>query len=703
MSNTQSDVFLGIDGEGQGRENHTYVYLAAAGDGGGFCYAASSPSWEAAWNDTEKRFEPGVKGLSTVECLDFILRLPSKARIFAYAFNYDLTKILTDCDDKTLYFLFRPELRPGKGKRKALGPEPIWWHPSGDHRRKDAYRLNMVGTKFVVAHLGTKRTIWDVFKFYQSKFVGALKDWKVGSEEMRAHMTHMKDKRADFDRESPGKVKAYCLEECRYMAELARKLCAAHEQVQLPLKTFYGAGSSAGAMLGVMGIRKQLRKPPSTDAGLKHAIACAFFGGRFENSVIGPVEGQVWNYDISSAYPYHITFLPCLLHGYWIHTTDPSVMRRGKTAIVRYELGPNRDVSGQPYDDWGPLPFRDEEGCISFPIESGGGWVYKKEFLEAQKTFAHVQFCEAWVYLSSCECRPFARIPEYYAERCRIGKEGPGIVLKLGCNSCYGKLAQSIGSAQFNNWVWAGMITSGCRAQILHMMRLHEKRSDLLMIATDGIYTRQRLTPPTPKDTGTGHTGKPLGGWEEQSVKQGVFMARPGIYFPLNPTTEHLTKIRGRGVGKSVVFENWRTIVDSWTRYRDSRTVRVANVQRFCGAKTSISRAGDPSGLEGDWVYNRAKGGTEEHEDGTLHQAPRYGNWIVRPVDMSFSPLPKREMVNLDGLTLKLRSFPSDATSQPYDNAKKSQENKDLAAFEQEILEQPDADLSEYGFGDEGN
>jgi hypothetical protein len=34
----------------------------------------------------------------------------------------------------------------------------------------------------------------------------------------------------------------------------------------------------------------------------------AFFGGRFENSVIGPIQKEIFSYDISSAYPYQLFF-----------------------------------------------------------------------------------------------------------------------------------------------------------------------------------------------------------------------------------------------------------------------------------------------------------------------------------------------------------------------------------------------------------
>ncbi len=641
-------TYLGIDGEGQGREDHRYVLLGVNDEHGTIPqYLESLPSGH----------------LSTKECLDFILSLPTyRTKIFSYSFNYDLTKILTDLDNKSLYLLARPELRARPGPDAAKGPYPVKWK---------GYRLNLQGTKFSVSKDGKRVVIWDIFKFYGSKFVSACVDWKVGSPEAIAHMSLMKDKRSEFDKESPDKVRAYCLEECQFIAELARKLVEAHESADLKLTSFYGAGSSGAAMLNAMGVRERICPPPIQ---MHDAIASAFFGGRFENSVIGAVKEEVWNYDISSAYPYQCTFLPCLVHGHWSKTLRRVDIERATVALVRYSLGA---VSG--YTDWGPFPFRTADGSISFPIKSGGGWVWKDEYLQGEKLFPHVKFEEAWCYQCSCDCKPFSKIPEYYTLRLKIGKEGPGIVIKLGVNSVYGKLAQSVGNAVFNSWIWAGLITSGCRAQILEMMGLHHDRSNLLMVATDGIYSRERLSTPPPRNTGTGHTGKPLGGWEEKRVEKGLFLARPGIYFPLNPTTKELKDIRGRGVGKGVVFENWEIIQKTWERDGLAGVAKVANVSRFCGLKTSIHKSSKG--------YTRANG---------KNPAPAYGQWINREVSLKFDPKPKRECVNPDGLTLKLMEFPSDLMSIPYKNAMLSKESLELRMAELEMSEQPDGDMVLY-------
>jgi len=683
QASKEESIYVGIDGEGQGREVHRYILLAA-----------STETGDRAW------WVYNANGLTTVECLDFLLELPKKnLKAFAYSFSYDLTKILQDIPNDLLYLLFRPELRARLGKDAVKGPRAVIWN---------GYKLNLQGTKFTIAKGDRYRVIWDVFKFFQSKFVGALADWKVGSKEMLDRMTHMKDKRADFDKEEFKDVLAYCLEECRYMAELARKLVDAHDKVELTLKSFYGAGSSASAMLLKMGIKGKIKRQPKE---MTTPVASAFFGGRFENSVIGEIKERVYNYDISSAYPYQLCFLPCLLHGTWEHTTKRSEIESARAALVRYNLRSNPRIN-----DWAPFPFRTADGSICFPTVSGGGWVWRDEYLAGERHWPNnVGFEEAWIYHCDCDCQPFKDIPMYYNERCRIGKEGPGIVLKLGCNSCYGKLAQSVGKGMFNSWIWAGMITSGCRAQLLDLIGLHEDRSNLLMVATDGIYTRERFATKAydkkfpllgterriadPRETGTGDTGKPLGGWEEKVVDKGVFVARPGIYFPLNPTKEELKDVRGRGVGKGVVLENWQRIIESWQTNGLSKPASVANVSRFCGAKSSIHRSGKP----GAYKYTRADGNCEHGFRNARgcdvceeHDIPSYGQWITRSVKLGFHPMPKREGINEDGLTLKLRELGNDVMSLPYLKAIKSQDAKAMEHTALELSEQPDADLADY-------
>ena len=660
-----------MDGEGQGRNPHRYIFLACVTEDG-----------KRAWW-IENQF-----GLRTEQCLDFLVNLPDHIDTFAYGFNYDLTKILQDCDDRTLYYLFRPELRL-RGGARVRGPRPVYWK---------GFYLNLQASKFSIRRGKRTRIIWDVVKFFQSKFVNALEDWKVGNPELWERMQAMKDKRAIFDKVPFHKVKDYCREECMCMGQLARKLVNAHEAAGLHLKSFYGAGSSAAAMLTKMGVKDKIVPPPKE---LERPIAQAFFGGRFENSIVGEVTGTVYNYDISSAYPYQLCFLPCLLHGKWYRTNRRKDLETARTALVHYRISTSASR-------WAPFPFRSKDGSICYPAQSGGGWVWLDEYLAGERLYKATEFVEAYCYETDCDCQPFADIPKYYLERLRIGKEGPGIVLKLGMNSCYGKLAQSIGRGQFNCWVWAGLITSGTRAQILDMLALHEYPANLLMVATDGIYTREKIVTPVPRDTGTdvavvdqssGKTvRKPLGGWEETIHDQGVFVARPGIYFPLNIRSwdeekrkKELKKIRGRGIGKSVVLEQWETIIDCWRKHRDTQPVHLKKLSRFCGAKSSIGRRM----VDGKEVFRRADGQSQQLLFNEEHQAPHYGEWIERPVDMTFNPMPKRERINPDN-TLSLRRLSYSKESTPYKKSMLSEDTKLLRLLSQELIEQPDVDHTEY-------
>jgi DNA polymerase type B, organellar and viral len=630
-------LFAGIDGEGQGWTPHRYTMLACSNEIG-----------------NKKWYIENDAGLNTEQCLDFILSIPLAYRVFAYGFNYDLTMILRDLSNELLYYLFRPELRRSHSKDQH-GLRPISW---------EGFLLNLQGSKFTVCYRGRERVIWDIWKFYQSKFTGALKLWKVGTEEELEQMQLMKDKRSQFDKLPHEQVRAYCLDECKKMAELAKRLVAAHDSAGLKLKSFYGAGSSASAMLDVMGIKKYIVPSPEE---MKEAIASAFSGGRFENSVVGTIKGPIHSKDISSAYPYQLCFLPCLLHGHWSKVHRRNDIDKPRCALVRYRLRrPNRDLI------WGPFPYRDKTGSICYPQESGGGWVWREEYLAAERIFPNVQFIEAFIMNADCECKPFKKIPGYYVERCRIGKSGPGIVIKLGSNSVYGKLAQSVGFGVFNNWIWAGLTTSGCRAQVLDILGLHKDPSNLLMVATDGIQSLENVDAFTPKDTNTQSTGKPLGGWESDVYNEGVFYARPGIYFPLNPTKDDLDTIRARGIGKAALLDNWQTVIKTWETEGEAGKVKLSTISRFGGAKTCISR----------------------DSDDTFRRSLNYGEWAPRPTDMTFNPKPKRERI-LSGGRLEIRKMPLDQMSLPYTKAMRSPEAEILKTLETLMEEQPDLGFSE--------
>lgn len=627
-----SGAIIGIDGEGLGRDPHRYVYLCAADE----CRV---------W-DIERQ-----NGISTELALDFILGLPTHAKIFGFAFKgYDLTMILKDLPDDLLYKLHREALREREVNDRLI-TIPIEW---------EGFQINMQNRKFSVSRAKRKAVIWDIFGFYGKKFTGALADWKVGTAEELAEIERMKNVRAELDQRPFDEVKAYCQSECKKLSILGKRLVQAHKDAGLELKAFHGAGSTASVILKRNSIGERRGVYPSE---MRDPMARAFFGGRPENSVIGRVEGEIYGYDVSSAYPYQCALLACLECGNWRKLRNPKDrdIRGAAYALCHWE--------SEPFDSgqWGFLPVRSDEGTIAFPHGARGGWCWKPEAVKAQALNPRLVFNEAWLYHTNCDHKPFAEIPSLYKERLKLGKDGAGLVIKLGLNSVYGKLAQSQGkSPPFQSWVWAGTITSGTRSQLLDAIALGG--NDVLGVATDGVWSRRRLSLPKPLDTGTFDTPKPLGGWEEKGpFTNGMFFARPGVYFPLNPTEEQLAEVRGRGLGKRVVYDRWRDIVDAFDRGEPG--VTLDNVTRFVGAKSGVS-FGPKSG------YTRS---------------PEFGQWIDRPITLKFDPRHKR-VRRRDDNSLECWGY-LDFESAPYKKAVASTALEGELENREILDEQPDGDI----------
>ncbi len=652
---------IGIDGEGQGRAPHLYNFLAAADEFGATWSVGDNPD----------------RQLTTRECFDFLLSLPQRALVFGYAFSYDLTKILTDLPDRLIYLLMRPDERRYLDKRGKVQHRPIKW---------EGYKLNYLHRRFTLSR-GTRRvTVWDIFAFYQSRFTKALADWKTAPAEIIARMERMKERRSSFDAQSFEEIQRYCLSEVRYLAKLGRQLLDAHERAEIPLKTFYGAGSTGGALLKKHEVSQYIGEIPEA---MKEAVACAFFGGRFENSVIGTIDRPVWNYDISSAYPYAQCQLPCLIHGKWkrCHRNHESEIERAQLALINWTL-PRQD----PDLPWGPLPVRTAKGTIVFPLSATSGWCWKAEFLAARQLAPRLAIADVWTYQTQCNCKPFAFLPDVYLERLKIGKEGPGLVLKLGANSGYGKIVQSVGIAPpFQSFVWGGNITSNTRAQCLDAILRAPSPANVLMIATDGVWADCELDLPKPVDTGTDlevtdrSTGekvrKPLGGWEMKHFPGGMFAARPGIYFPLGKRTEEvIEKFRARGLGRRTLYDNADAIIAAYEN-GDQLTnskgrpigpgCRIEGGQRFIGAKSGVS-----------WTK---KGGAKRDS--------HYGDWIDWGINVSFDPKPKRREIRGDNTLVCHERFNPPTT--PYKKALKDPEVEMMLLAALIAEEQPNADYVE--------
>lgn len=682
----QTKLILFLDGEGYTtkRGSHRYTYLAASNDDGSIFF------------DVENK-----KGLTTKEIFEFLLKLPREALKVGFALGYDWTKWFQDLPNEDVYYIYRPDLRTGKNGPKARRI------PHGGQ----LYGVNLVSTKLSVMSGWNRdkkkysRTchVWDLFKFFQRSFVNSLREWKVGSEKEVNAISRMKEKRGSF-RGISAKEKAYCQSECRLGAKLTKRLIDSCIEAGLTLREYFGAGSLGAATLRGGPAKEQKQHVLGR---MRRAVACAFFGGRFEQSVTGLIPIS-HGFDLASAYPYAETQLPCLAHGKWVHvrgshTKVEKAVRKARAACCHYRLKKRSDVRSEGLFErlppeslpaipdaiteharvskvpWGPFPFRLADGSIIFPSESAGGWVWHFEMLAAldnRRVWPNVELREAWVFRSRCTCaHPFHdEVTGFYRKRLQWGKEGKGLVLKKGLASRYGKRAQTVGSAPFHCAIAAGLITSHTRSELLRAIALSP--NSVLSVATDGIITRDVLELRTPVFTDT--DPKPLGAWEHKNKDTGpesVFLMRPGMRFLCEKrgkkwiakdSEEGTTAARGVGVRR--LHAERQIILDQWMKKP--------------GAPTKVPRG---------TIFNGGKLCVGKTKDG-IRRLSRYGNWTkADPFQVSYLPLPKRPVMR-SGHLLTWALTKHEGESKPYDRmvVRMNKDIRDLERAQDEAECQPD-------------
>jgi hypothetical protein len=627
-------LLVGVDGEGHDLPDgrHVYTYLAAVNEEGCLVAEVSNP-----------------KGLSHNECMRCLLAIPTNTLCVGYSLGYDIAKWIQGLSAVDRYFIMRPEHRQGSNGYA--------YHYYVNGRKYDAFggSFSVKEVKKGKRQYGRQRTVHDLFRFFGTSFVEALKKWHIGTPAERLRIADMKNKRGSFAKEKPAVVKAYCRLECHFIAQLARKLIEQHNSMGLKLARYTGAGATANALLRREGVEKYIGPKQSTlPIELQDAIMHAFVGGRFEHSIVGPVKTTVHSYDVAGAYPYAASSLPCLACGTW-RRVDHGSVEGASLALCRFTLAKTHRERA-----WGPLPFRDAKGSILFPFNFKG-WAWLPEIAAAARLYPGMVHVEcAWVYETDCAHRPFAWVPEVYRERVKIGSDTAGLVLKLALNAAtYGMLAQSRGRGRFTNYAWAGMVAATTRAQLLDAVGTlkEEHRWDVLSVATDGLHSCSPLDLPKPRDTGTGDLEHPLGSWVHEVFEQGAMFVRPGLVYRFGAEVE---QVRARGVGRAELHRLMLPIEQAW-QYASSEQlvegVEFPGDRRFYGAKTSIlgTSACRECGTfwPGPCGLGCPKCGQcgdrfaviELTENGKKNSKKVYGRWIKRPVKIAFDAAPKRECV----------------------------------------------------------
>jgi hypothetical protein len=543
-------AFVGVDGEGcqdaDGRDNY----------------------WLLRVGELSVEASEGRPNLATAECIDALFRAKRPGAILVgYSIGYDVGHWLRD-------------LTPGDRHLARTCETGVWVKIGGeDHRIRVIPRKKL---EVIAKRDGRwqRVVVFDAWSFFQSSFLAAVERWSVGTDQQRIVVKAGKDRRGefyvckDFAREYNGV-------EVRLLEALMRKVDRQfREHVGVRLTHWHGPGAAAKAVMSRQGIklhisswRDQMERSPD----LREVTARAYYGGRFQLCQGGLHEG-VMSYDIRSAYPHQIRFLPPLHGGWWDRCPEYRASAEWAVWRVCWSL-----PDGHPGCAFPPFPWRTSNGAIHYP-PYGQSWVYADELRAAIEVYGAECFrvLGGWVYYPPPGLSPFSGwVERLYDDRREASASGEGNTLKLVLNSLYGALAQRPvdgKEASYACQFWAGLVTSGTRASILRAAG--QSFESVISTAVDGINSARALDLPI---------GPQMGQWTVRSMDE------LEIYQPLayRATVDGDT-IAKRHSGVAIQAGDWDRFRDEWLRASVRGSVVVPLGSRYISPELAYRTGEEP-------------------------------------------------------------------------------------------------------------
>lgn len=543
--------FIALDGESttDADGTHRYVLLCAS---------------DGVFEESIERRE----GLGTLEILAFLWDLSRRypGRVFVcFGLGYDANMILHDVPHYVLKTLWKN-------------------HEAGWYVRSVGEYVNFewIPQKNFRASLGVSKqhriAISEVFGFFQTSFLRALKDWKI--PDRNGAIKRIESGKADrggFNWRNIKRIRRYCFDECLLLVDLMDELARVLHRADLTPRNWQGAGSIAATMLShEQSVIDNHRRDDQSPRLMQLPILTAYYGGRFEVFQQGEFD-HAYSYDIQSAYPYAARTLPSL-HGKWI--------RRHRYTTATFALWRVKWDTPSEICPVMPFPHR-RKRRISYPTK-GEGYYWADEVRAAIELWGdRIKVLEGWEYKPYTDELPFAFIDRVW--QLRKAAKAAGLAenkaYKLGLNSLYGKLAQGVGyrgqPPRFRSYIWAGLITSNTRATVLRLCALDPEA--VIATATDGIlYTR-------PQDLDA-YVGSDLGQLEYEAVED-LFVAGSGLY-----RTKEKTRRRGfmqRELDYDEIIRGWKEHGSFYTYHSSAR--------RFIGLGAALPRK-DCWDVWGRWI-----------------------------------------------------------------------------------------------------
>jgi hypothetical protein len=553
-------VFIAVDGEGTGRgAAHRYVLLGVGLE-----------SVDSGMGDD----------LGFDAIMDFLYaqyRASPGAVFVGFFLGYDFNRWLRLLPADKARRLFDPSLRarkPVKCVDKSSGEVYYTDHHLGP------FPVTYQGWEFDI--LGSRRFklrpeggsgwmfICDAGPFFQTSLLKAIdpRGWRDPIVTPEEYKTIEKGKENRDSAVLDSDMRRYNALENDVLPRLLGRLDQGFRKagVRLGKEQWFGPGQAAQAWLDHVSCpdRAVVRGAVARDGAVCDPLdlgRLAYYGGWFEIFAHGIIPGDSFEYDINSAYPHVIRSLPCLLHGSWHH--DLSEVGRD-VRPDSYRLVHARVVGSDPV--CGGMLHRRPDHSILRP-SSTGGWYWTHELAAGIRAgvIDRVDVEDGYRY-DPCGCQPPLRgLAGLYDERLRVGKDTPeGKAYKMLYNSVYGKFAQNVGKPKYSNYVYASLITAGCRSMILDAIATHPGGTGaLLMVATDGVYFRDRHPSLPVSDR--------LGEWGE-ARKRDLTLFKPGVYWD-DDTRKRIEqdedpRFKARGVNARDFAKCVKDIDDQFSRWQ---------------------------------------------------------------------------------------------------------------------------------------
>ena len=412
------------------------------------------------------------------------------------------------------------------------------------------------------------------------------------------------------------KVARYWRAEIVALYELAFEFRRIMFDAGFMLSQWHGPGALANYIRRTYGLidhewgGKEENLPPS----VHDAVKGAFYGGHFEQFMVGNVQGPIHSYDINSAYPAAFCEIPSLRNGgSWRHVgaiSNREWMDRQNSLRTSFGVF---YVRWRGYRHEGdavfnrriqPFPHRSRRGNISYPPMTEG-WYWAPEVLVASEIAREnkgyeFEIIDGWVWEPASDDEwPWETLFQSMFKRRLLLKRNKNPVqmaFKLAMNSMYGKYAQRAGGKEkapaSHTLCVAGYITSACRAKV--MLLMHSCQPDtIISVETDGVYT---TTPPdqlrTPR---LFPMSDKLGEWEHEIYDQ-MILLQNGVYLIKQEGSWKPPKTRGihpnhfqNDSGDTDIYPTLSHLAtcDAETRWP---TMKFDGGESFVGLGTAIAR-----------------------------------------------------------------------------------------------------------------